>query len=71
MMTATEKIRTVAKRKQINLGELADKSGQSRQNLSNKMARDDLKESEIGVLANILGCDFEVVLIDRETGERI
>lgn len=60
-MTASEKIKIILKRVGMTAGELADATGQTRQNLSNKMARDDLKEAEIKRLAEALGCAAEVV----------
>ena len=46
-MTAGEKIRTLMSRKNISMGDMAEKTGQSRQNLSNKMKRGNFSESEI------------------------
>lgn len=68
MMNASEKIRIIAKRKKISLSFLADRTGQTRQNLSNKMARGDFKESELKELAAIMGLTFDPVFRD-ENGE--
>lgn len=63
IMTATEKIRLIAKRKNINLAELAEKTGQTRQNLSNKMARENLTERDIYAMAEALGVKAEIKFI--------
>lgn len=63
IMTATEKIRLIAKRKNINLSELAEKTGQTRQNLSNKMARENLTERDIYAMAEALGVKAEIKFI--------
>ncbi len=39
-LTMGEKIKVVLKRRNMTLGDLADKTSQSRQNLSNKISRD-------------------------------
>lgn len=59
-MTSAEKIRIIAKRVNKSMGELADATGQTRQNLSNKMSRDNLSEKEIQALAAAMGCTVEI-----------
>lgn len=59
-MTSAEKIRIIAKRVNKSMGELADATGQTRQNLSNKMSRDNLSEKEIRALAAAMGCTVEI-----------
>ena len=70
-LTMGEKIKVVMKRRGMTLGDLAEATGQSRQNLSNKMARDNFQEKDIQVLASALNCDYEANLIMRDTGEKI
>jgi len=70
-LTMSEKIKVVLKRRGMTMGELAEKTGQTRQNLSNKMSRDNFPEKELVAIANALGCDFEATLIMRDTGDRI
>lgn len=62
-MTATEKIRIIAKRANVSMGDLAASTGQSRQNLSNKFNRDNLSEREMEALATALGCKVEITFI--------
>ena len=54
-LTMGEKIKIVLKRRGMTLGELADKTGQSRQNLSNKMSRDNFTEKDLQEIATALG----------------
>ncbi|MDL0196817.1 helix-turn-helix domain-containing protein, partial [Clostridioides difficile] len=49
-----EKIKIILKRKNMTIGELAEKTGQTRQNLSNKFSRDNFSEKEIRKFAKIL-----------------
>lgn len=65
-MTAGEKIRTIMNRKNISMGTMAEQTGQSRQNLSNKMKRDDFSEGEIRKMAAVLGCTVDIVFQDEE-----
>ena len=60
-LTVSEKIRLIMKREKMTLGALAFASGQTRQNLSNKMTRDNFTEKDILSLASALGCSVEIV----------
>lgn len=62
-ITVAEKLRLIMKRKNMTMGELAEASGQTRQNLSNKMARGNFTEKDIGTLANALGCSAKIVFV--------
>ena len=70
-LTAGEKIKIVMKRRGMTLGDLADKTNQSRQNLSNKMTRDNFSEKEIKEIAEVLGCEYEASFVMRDTGEKL
>lgn len=59
MLTMSEKIRIVLKRKKMTVVELADKLDTSSQNLSNKLTRDNFTEQELHRIAQALGCRFE------------
>ena len=60
-MTTAEKIRVLAKRTEKSMGDLAEATGQSRQNLSNKLSRDNLSEKDIIALAEAMGCTVNIV----------
>ena len=68
-LSVAEKIRLIMKRRGITMGELAQSSGQTRQNLSNKMTRGNFTERDISELAAALGCSVEIqfVMPDGET----
>lgn len=70
-LTTTEKIRLIVQRNNLTLGLLAERTGQTRQNLSNKLGRGDFKESELRSIAEVLGCELQINFIDKETGEEI
>ena len=70
-LSAGEKIKILLKRKGMTLGDLAEKTNQSRQNLSNKMTRDNFSEKEIKEIADVLNCVYEPVFVMNDNGEKI
>ena len=46
-MNTSEKIRFLIRRRNLTLGDVAEGTNQTRQNFSNKMARNNFKESEL------------------------
>ena len=70
-LTMSEKIKVVLKRRGMTMGELAEKTGQTRQNLSNKMTRDNCPEKELRQIAEALDCELESYLVMKDTGERV
>lgn len=60
---ASEKIRYALIKQNMCIGELADKTGQSRQNLSNKLARDKFTTQELEQIASALGVAFEACFV--------
>ena len=71
MLTTVEKIKVIMKRNNFTMTELANQLNCSRQNLSNKMSRNNFDERELTAIANALGCELEINFINRETGEKI
>ena len=59
-LTVGEKIKVIMKRQNINMTELAERVGQSRQNLSNKMSRDNFTEADMRAIASALECEVNV-----------
>ena len=57
-----EKIKVVLGRRNMTLGELAEKTGQTRQNLSNKMSRDNFTEKDLRKIADALGVKASVIM---------
>ena len=70
-LTIGEKIKVLMKRRCFTLSQLAKATGQSRQNLSNKMNRDNFSEKEAHEIAYVLNCTFETEFIMNDTDERI
>lgn len=70
-LSASEKIRILLKRRGLTIGELAEKIGQSRQNLSNKMNRDNFTENELRSIAAALGCSYSAAFVMNDTGETL
>ena len=66
-----EKIKIVLKRRNMTLGELAEQTSQSRQNLSNKMSRDNFSEKELMTIATVLDCTYHAGFTLNDTGEEI
>ena len=59
-ISVAEKLRLIMKRQNMTMGELAEASGQTRQNLSNKMTRGNFTEKDIESLASALGCSVKM-----------
>ncbi|MGI6014265.1 MAG: helix-turn-helix transcriptional regulator [Oscillospiraceae bacterium] len=70
-LTMGEKIKIVLGRRNMTLGDLAEKTGQTRQNLSNKMSRDNFTEKELQKIAVALNCTYHAGFTLDDTGEEI
>ncbi len=70
-ITMGEKVKIILKRRNMTLTQLAEKTGQSRQNMSNKMARDNFSEKELVDIAKALNCTFDARFIMNDTQETI
>lgn len=69
---AAEKLRiAMVKQNDMRLSELAKKINCSAPNITNKFKRNNFSESDLRVIADVLGYDVEITLISRENGERI
>ena len=62
-ISVAEKLRLIMKRQNMTMGELAEASGQTRQNLSNKMTRGNFTEKDIESLAIALGCSGKIIFV--------
>lgn len=67
---ASEKIRYVLIKQNVSIGELAERTGQSRQNLSNKLTRDKFSTQELEEIAAALGVTFDACFI-MPNGEKV
>ena len=70
-LTVREKIKIILSRRNMTQTELADKTKQSRQNLSNKMSRDNFSEKELMTISEAIGCTLNISFIMNDTGEEI
>lgn len=70
-LTIGEKIKVILSRRNMTLAELSEKTGQSRQNMSNKMSRDNFSEKEVCEIAKALDCTFETTFTMNDTGEKV
>ena len=65
-LSTSEKIRVILKRKGMTLAQLAEATNQSRQNLSQKLERDNFGEQELRLYAEKMGVKFEsYFLLDK------
>lgn len=60
-ISVAEKLRIIMGRLNVTMTDLADRSGQSRQNLSNKFSRGNFTEEDIEKLGKALNCDVTIV----------
>ena len=70
-LTMGEKIKIILKRRGMTLSQLAEKTGQSRQNMSNKMQRDNFTEKEMLQIAAALDCTFHACFVMNDSGEEV
>jgi len=56
--TISEKIRVLSRRNNMTLSQIAETMGQSRQNFSNKMSKNNFTEEEAKQIAKIFGAEF-------------
>mgnify|MGYP003293011360 CR=1 FL=1 len=70
-ITMGEKIKIMLRRRNMTLAQLAEKTGQSRQNMSNKMSRDNFSEKELYTIAEALECTYEAHFVMNDTQEII
>ena len=70
-LTTSEKIKVILGRRGLTISDLAEKLGTSRQNLTNKFARNNLSDKEMRDIANALNCSFDALFTLNDTGETI
>ncbi|MBQ7092120.1 MAG: helix-turn-helix transcriptional regulator, partial [Clostridia bacterium] len=67
--TTAEKINIICKKRDMTLTQLAEATGQTRQNLSNKLKRDNFSEKEIKKIAEALNCTYLTAFKLNDTEE--
>lgn len=68
-MPTAEKIRIALIKRDMTIKQLAESIGVTAQNLSNKLARDNLTRKELDKIAEALNC--EILMVMKDTGERL
>lgn len=68
-LTTSEKIRILIKRRGISITDLAESVSTTRQNLTNKLTRDNFTESDLKAIAQDLDCSFKSTFVMNDTGE--
>lgn len=66
IMTVSEFIKVRLKEINISQSELAEKLSITKQNLNNKLSRDNFSSREINDILKILQCDFVFKTVDKE-----
>lgn len=69
MIETNEKIRILLKRKNLTVTELSEKIGTTRQNLTNKLARNNFNENDLKLIASALNCTINITFQDVDSGE--
>lgn len=69
-MNLTEKLKIAMIKQNITQIELAERTGQTQNNLSNKMIRDNFKLSEYLKLVEAMGCSLELNIV-LPNGEKV
>lgn len=70
-MNIAETIKILCVRRGISVAELSVRLGNSKQNLFNKLYRNDMKLSDVEKIAEALGADLSLKFIDKQTGEAL
>ena len=70
-LSFSEKVRVMLARRNMTLAQVAEITGQSRQNLYNKISRDNFTEKEMIEISKALQCTFETCLTMNDTKETI
>lgn len=70
-LSASQKIRILLNKKKMTISQLAEIIGSSAQNLSNKLKRDNLDESEIKKISQALNCDYLIQFKIKDTNELV
>lgn len=70
-LTFAEKIKIVLNRRDMTITDLSLSLGTSRQNLTNKLARDNFQEKEMIEISQKLNCSYKGLIVMNDTGEEL
>ena len=71
MLSVSEKTKILLKRNSMTVAQLAEVLNISRQNLSNKLSRDNFDERDIKAIASALNCDVDIIFTDKSSGDTL
>ncbi|WP_178843339.1 helix-turn-helix domain-containing protein [uncultured Treponema sp.] len=64
-MNISEIIKILCVKKEISVAELSVKLGNTKQNLFNKLYRNDMKVSDLEKIAETLDCELKISFVDK------
>lgn len=70
-LTTTQKIKIALDNKNMTQQQLCERIGYTTGNLSKMLSRGTFKTTELEKIANGIGYNLEINLVDQETGEKI
>lgn len=70
-LTFGEKVKIILNRRNMTITDLAASLGTSRQNLTNKLTRDNFQEKEMIEISQKLGCSYKGLIVMDDTGEEL
>lgn len=71
MIETSEKVMVLLKRRKRTMTDFAREYGYSRQTIYKQMKSCNWREKDIKRIAELLGCDYEVVFTDKVTGAKL
>lgn len=63
------KVKILLMDKHLQQKQLAEKLGTGKNNLNNKLVKDNFTEKDMQSIADALNCELVIKLIDKETGQ--
>lgn len=70
-MNVSEIIKIICVKQNITVAELSVKMGFSKQNLFNKLYRNDMKVSDLEKILDALDCELKICVLDKESKQPI
>ena len=70
-MNVSELIKIICVKRNITVAELSVKMGFSKQNLFNKLYRNDMKVSDLEKILDALDCELKICVLDKESKQPI
>ena len=71
MINIQETIKILCIKRNTSVTRIAEKMGKTKQNLYNKMHRNDMKLSELEKILNMLDYEMKIVIVDKNTKENV